>query len=50
MGELVGGNTGGYVGFFLGMSIMQLPQIILECSEVLPITVPFCNEGESKNK
>ena len=40
MGELVGGNTGGYVGFFLGMSIMQLPQIILdlylsECHSVL---------------
>ena len=28
--ESLWGNAGGYIGFFLGISVMQLPQIVME--------------------
>ena len=28
--ESLWGNAGGYIGFFLGISLMQLPQIIMD--------------------
>ena len=30
--ESLWGNAGGYIGFFLGISLMQLPQIIMDIS------------------